>query len=542
MKLKVVFFISICSLILSSCWKPEEFEEFRIEPMQQTWAFQVVNSTLTFKEVVERNDDNTLVDVSPGSTLYFMSFRDTLNAGSAGDMFQLQSKAFNLNVPVVLPAGVTSVNVPISESFEAVTGVELKRIEFSSGYLRISVQNNLNYRILGDLIFTSLINGADAFKFPLNLNAGSSDVDMFALDPMYLNLFDSGTSSYNKFNFSAVFDVISGGNPISGNIGVEVEFIAPDFEILIGKFNQTISTGDQEMQIAVFNNTVLATQHFAQPTMDYKVANSFGVPVKFRYSKFQVSNNTGTTTDVTNDNVTLTAADMNLSGYNVLNYVENINILTPALTNFTLGYLNSNIEYIFDSAPNKLSYISEVILGDETNSHDYFVKKTSQIQFYSDITVPLTGWATTHLLSDTLDGIEFPELGEMGISDTLDYNLTLKIKFSNELPLNMDFQVEFLDAASQSLGQLFEEGSEQLISSPEVDANGESIGVKAGYATILITKEKYCTLKEASKLVLKYQLSSGGSTDEQVVRVLSTNKVTIEMSVIVTATIDPQSM
>lgn len=540
MKQRVVFLISICSLILTSCWKPDEYEEVRIEPMKQTWAFPLVNSTLTFKEVVERNDDNTLVEVSPGSTLYYMSFRDTLSAGSAADMFQLQSKAFNLNVPVVIPAGVTSANIPISESFEAVTGVELKRIDFSAGYLRVRVQNNLSYRIIGDLIFTSLISGSNAFKFPLNLNTGSSDVNMYALDPMYLNLFDSGTATYNKFNFSAVFDVISGGNPTAGNIGVEVEFIAPDFEILVGKFNQTISTGDQEMTIAVFNNTVLATQHFAQPTMDYKVANSFGVPIKFKYNKFQVSNNEGVVTNVTNDG-TPTSSDMNLTGNNVLNYVENTSILTPALTTLTLSHLNSNIEYIFDNAPNKLSYISEITLGDETNSHDYFVKKSSQIQFYSDITVPLSGWATTHLLSDTLEAIEFPKLNEVGITDTLDYNLTIKVKFSNELPLNMDFQVKFLNDLDQPLGQLFEDNEGQLISSPEIGTNSESIGVKAGYATILVTKEKYNTLKNATKLVLLYKLSSGGAAN-QVVRVLSTNKVTIEMSVIVSATIDPQSI
>jgi hypothetical protein len=540
MKQKAVFLISICSLILTSCWKPDEFEEFRIEPMQQTWAFQVLNSTLTFKEIVERNDANTLVEVSPGSTLYFMSFRDTLSAGSAADMFQLQSKAFNLNVPVVLPAGVTSVNIPITENFEAIAGVELKRVDFSSGNLRVKIHNGLNYRILGDLIFTSLINGSNSFKFPFNLNAGTPDVNIYELDPMYLNLFDSGTNSYNKFKFSVVFDVFSGGNPVSGNIGVDVEFLNPDFEMLVGKFNQTISTGDQDIQIAVFNNTILATQHFAQPTMNYKVANSFGVPIKFRFSKFQVSNNMGTTTNVTNDG-TPTAADMNLSGYNVLNYVENTSILTPALTNFTLGYLNSNIEYIFDSAPNKLSYTTEVTLGDETDSHDYFVKKSSQIQFFSDITVPLSGWATTHLLSDTLEAIEFPELIEVGISDTLDYSLTLKIKFSNELPINMDFQVKYLNENNQLIGQLFEDNEDQLIASPEIGANGESIGVKAGYATIIISKEKYNAIKEAKKLVILYKFSSGG-TANQVVRVLSTNKVTIEMSVIVTATFDPQSM
>jgi hypothetical protein len=169
------------------------------------------------------------------------------------------------------------------------------------------------------------------------------------------------------------------------------------------------------------------------------------------------------------------------------------------------------------------------------------VKKSSQIQFFSDITVPLSGWATTHLLSDTLEAIEFPELIEVGISDTLDYSLTLKIKFSNELPINMDFQVKYLNENNQLIGQLFEDNEDQLIASPEIGANGESIGVKAGYATIIISKEKYNAIKEAKKLVILYKFSSGG-TANQVVRVLSTNKVTIEMSVIVTATFDPQSM
>jgi hypothetical protein len=549
MKRNATLFLFLMALVFTSCYDLEDFEDFRIKPFKQTWAFPILNSTITFRELVERSETNTSVGVLPGSTLYFMSFRDTLIFSRASDQYALSSQLFSSSIgvpgglPPVFPTGAqVSHSETVNQTFSAIPGVELKSIDYSSGSVTLRLQNNFQHAIAGQLIVTSLENSSGTpVSIPFSLGGiGSNLSNERLLDPLVLNLHNIGAGTYNSFRFSVNFTITSSGNPnLSGNLGVEIEFNSPDYFSFSGKVNGLLSSGEHEYPIAVFNSTVLASQHFAQPSISYTILNGYGIPVSIGFSQFEAKNNAGSIMPVVNEGV-LTPTDLNLSGENVLNYITDVN-QSYASTPLALTYQNSNIEDIFDIAPNKILYESSVTLGDNTDNHDFFVKKSSSITFLSDISVPLTGWATTHLLSDTLTGIEFPEVGSMGVVDSLDYSVTLKFKFNNELPLSMELQIQFLDDADVLLEQLFPDGEQQLVESAPVDANGESTGSTSKYTLVELDREKYERLLTSTKMILFYRMSTGGTT-QQNIRVLSTNKVRVQMSAIISATIDPQSL
>jgi hypothetical protein len=539
----------LMALVFTSCYDFDDFEGIQVKPVKQTWAFPILNSTITFKELVERSETNTSVGVLPGTTLYYMSFRDTLEFSKASEQYSLSSQLFSSSIgvpgglPPVFPTGAqVSHSETVNQTFSAIPGVELKSVDYSAGTVSFRLQNNFQHAIAGQLIITSLENSSGTpVSIPFNLGGiGSNLSDTRPLEPLLLNLHNLGAGTYNSFRFSVNFTITSSGNPnLSGSLGVEIEFNSPDYFAFTGKVNSQVPSGEHEYPIAVFNSTVLATQHFAQPSINYTILNGYGIPVSIGFSRFEAKNNAGSIIPVVNEGV-LTSTDLNLSGENVLNYITDVN-QNYASTLLSLNYQNSNIEDIFDIAPNRILYESSVTLGDNTGNHDFFVKKSSAISFLSDITVPLTGWATTHLLSDTLTGIEFPEVGSMGVVDSIDYSVTLKFKFTNELPLSMEFQVHFLDDNDVLVEQLFPNGEQQLVESAPVNSSGESTGSTSKYSLVEMDREKYERLLTSTKMILFYRMSTGGTT-QQSIRVLSTNKVRVQMSAIISATIDPQSL
>ncbi len=547
MKVLRLITVALASFILASCYDFSMYEELKVEPVTQTWVFPVLKSTITFKELVERSEANTLVDVIPGTTLFYMSFRDTIDFVQASSMYSMSPATFNQSIgvpgglPPVFPAGAqVAHSQTFSQSFEAIPGVELKRIDFATGTVRIRIQNNFQHTISGQLTVNSLENASgNPLIIPFNLTGGSSITDNYFLNDLFLNLYVP-ISTYNSFRFGAGFTVTSSGNPItSGDVGIQIEFINPDFELFSGKLNATVNTGLQNYVIAVFNSTLLATQHFAEPSITYNIRNSFGVPVSFAFSQFEVKNNAGTTMPLVNEG-SLSASDLNLSGPNILNYIGQVT-QPYANTPFLLNRLNSNIENIFDIAPNRMAYQCAITLGDNTNNHDYFVRKNSNITFFSDITLPLNGWATTHLLSDTLDNIELPSIDSLGYIDSIEYKVTLKFKFQNELPMNMEFQVNFLDETNQLVEALFPDGEQQMVQAAPVGTNGESNGSNSKYTLVVLDRERYNRIRQSKRMILYYRMSTGG-TSQQSVKVLSTNKVTVQVSAIVKATINPQNL
>jgi len=549
MKVLRLITVVLGSFILASCYDFSMYEEIKVEPVAQTWVFPVLKSTITLKDLVERSKANTLVNVIPGTTLFYMSFRDTIDFAQASRMYSMSPLTFRQTIsvpgglPLVFPAGTqVSYSQTFGESFKAIQGVELRRVDFSSGMVRIRLLNSLQHSVSGQVTLTSLVNSSESpIIYPFNLTAGSTGTDSFLLDNLFLNL-HVPPSTYNTFRFSVNFTVTSSGSAnTSGGLDVQVEFSginpgsSPDFEMFSGKLNATVNTGLQNSAIAVFNSTRLGTMHFAEPSITYNIQNSFGIPISFAFSKFEVKNNAGSTVSLVNEG-TLASRDLNLSRPNVLNFVEQTT-QPYATTSFLLNWQNSNLENIFDIAPNRLAYQAEITLGDNSDNHYYFVRKNSNITLFSDITLPLYGWATSHFLSDTIDNIVLPCIDSLGFIDSTEYKVTLKFKFQNELPLNMEFQANFLDRTNQLVEALFPDGEQQIVLAAPVGTNGESNGSNSKYTLVELNRERYNRIRQSNRMILFYGISTGGAA-RQPVKVLSTNKITVQMSAKVKATIN----
>lgn len=547
MRIKKIFWLLFAPLLLVSCWDVDDYKNFGMEPTPQSWVLPVLNSSITFKDVVERSGSNTLVEEDPSTGVFFMVFRDTLHFANAIDLFQLVGVNFPLAISQPLAPGFGQVNIEqdLTQVYHIVDGAEIKLIDFLSGTMSLEMQNNYHHRVYGTLTIASLEVDEMAYTQNFDLQVFSSTLsDTRSMNDYTLLLHDEVADTYNSFMVTLNLSIVENVSApdYSGNLSINISFDNPDFELIQGMVNQTVSVTDQSYELSAFNSTIIADQHFAEPYLYFTVENSYGSPIGFTFTSFEVCNINNDVFPIVNEG-TLGPGDIDLSGVNEANFLQDPSE-TVAITELELTKDNSNIEDAFDNAPNKLNFGTDFIIGDA--NHDRFIKRDSKVSFGSETVLPLYGWAKTHEIGDSIMDMEWPDIKNDYEFIKDDYSITLKFKVTNELPLDIFLQLETLVEVGGVLVPdyfffvnndtgLPEETA--LAKSATLDANGVSVSPTTAYTTITLTKEEYEQIVDSNHLVLKYRLVTGGGLEEDV-KILSTNHLQVQMSMLVSGTIE----
>mgnify|MGYP000937101471 CR=1 FL=1 len=534
--------------LVTSCYDFSKFDNITIDPVDTDMAFPVINSSITFKELVERGDENTIVGIYPGTNQFYVSFRDTNEFGLASDQFTIPSQSFSESVEwpfPSIPLVESGVDYDFEESFEesftAINGVELKSIDLSAGSITISLNNSFSHPISGNLILVSL-KEADGTSVvaPFNIPANGADNIDVAMANRTLDLYSTANDTYNTFAYSVSATITTNstagiytGQGVSFNMNIG----GLDFNELRGEFNYSFDTDYLFSSLDIFSSAYISNMHLADPRLELTLENGFGIPSSLSLFKFEfVNTNTPAYVDVANEGV-LGEEDLKIS---LPNY------LAPATENtqygtslYKLNGQNSNIEDIFDIAPNQLNFGATFTLGDNSGDHNQFVRRDSKINFISYIEVPLEGWATTLVLQDTLENIEWPSIDDLGEVDEESLDVELRFIFNNGLPLDMNLQVLFVDDNENPITSLFDDpGLTPFLESAPIGPNGESVGKTPVLVPVHVKKAKYDLMASATQMIVQYQVKTGGDV-QQNVKILSTNEIDLLLTVRMKGTIKP---
>jgi len=549
MKIKNLKWLGLLLISLTGCYDFSQFDNIAVDPVNPSYVFPLMQSKITFKELSERTGTNTMVEQHPGSDMYFVEFRDTVDVGLATDLFTIPSVTFNNSYTIpggMIPGAFPFTDFNISSTFDntynSIAGAELKSIDLSAGTLQISITNNINHNISGNLTITSLKDKLTGNPVVLDIPSTSSGVTYnHSIDITGDTLDLQPSSAYNNINYTLNATISYGGSPsFTGNsISVNLSINNPNYSKITGKVNYSYTHPDESYSINLFASTIFAEQHLAMPKFKVKFRNSFGIPSEVDFTRFEVANNSGATNPLVNRIVgdsTLLIGSPNLINHSTESQ-------SSALTVLWLDSLNSNIADMFDIAPKSLSFGATFNLGDASSNHDYFIRSDSKFQLQSEIEIPLLGWVITNEITDTILNVDWPDLqNDLKLVDDTTMKVKLKFKFSNELPLNMYLQIKFYDDGGNQVAQLFDSGSEWFIKSSPVNAStGESSGTTTAYSYVTVDKAKYDEMKQSQDMVVFYKFTTGGNSHQNI-KILSTNSISIDMSMEATGTVDTKNL
>ncbi len=294
-----------------------------------------------------------------------------------------------------------------------------------------------------------------------------------------------------------------------------------NFSYVEGFFTKDFDIAIDSIRIGLLENKLNGTVKFEDPKLTMTVDNSMGVPMNAVFNEVSVLTNSG--------NKILLQSDYIENGIAVA-YPNAAEVGQSKRTVFNFDNTNSNLKDILNQGPVQVNYDID---GDPNPDSDEsirgFFTDSSKVNINVELELPMYGTASGFTLTDTIVP-NFPEVpAEFGGAE-------LKLITDNELPLDLELQMYFVDSLNNVLTTLFD-GTTNIISAADVDSdgvvlkdqNGDPIG-KESVIFIDLSSETYTKIATAKKVVIETAFSTYQSGTVHV-KIFSSHDINIRTGV-----------
>ncbi len=528
-----ILWLLLTPFLLVSCWDIDRYENIGLEPVSQSWVFPIINSQISMGDIVDIMGINSVM-MQDEDGLFLIEFSDTFRLANPLDYFSLveQDFVFTFNQPLVPGFSEVSDEVSFTQEYKILDGADLKSVSFYSGFLTLDVGNQYEHEVQGIVSIPSLVRKDDGSTFSASFsNFYSGGID---LGDYILSLEDATTHALNTFMLDLSLTFTEGTSPdYNGMLTVNLNFLNPDFELLIGRIEKEIEVPQQNM--GVFASALQDDFYFSGPYLKILAENEYGLPVSFAFDSIGMKGEDDDYHPFENRG-TIGAADVHFIEKNALNSPATISA-PAAKTEYNITSNNSNLHEVLNTAPSSFLFGTTFYMGD--HSVDNFIKRDSRIDFITTLGVPLHGWVKRIELSDTLTELDLPDLSnEIDVLDD-DYSIDLMFTVENGLPIDIYLNLETLLYTALDgyvSDHLFFEEDTHFAKSAPIGASGEAVGRSKTQLNVHIPSDVYQKLIDSDATVMKFSLATGegGNTP---VKIFSKNDIKIQMSVALSGTL-----
>lgn len=292
--------------------------------------------------------------------------------------------------------------------------------------------------------------------------------------------------------------------------------ISPDERIISGmlELNDMLYNtmygyiGKQEIEIPVenidfdlYNAVIDGYFHFSYPTVVLNIANSFGVPTKLLFNKFNVISGTKNVAVSGTSNVLTSGEMINYPSIDEVGYSkrDTIRILADGI----------NLGSALDIAPYNISVGTIATLNPAGNNSYNFIKHNSCYKVDVELQLPVWGYTNNLIMNDTLD-FDYSQL--IGYETNELKAITFEICTTNSFPANIGIQLFFSDKNYQLLSSLSE--NEIIIEgATETNENNKPIAVKNDAIMVSIEQDKIEQLYNTRYIIVQGKFKTVGVDD-----------------------------
>lgn len=516
-QVRFIAMVLAAASVLTSCNK-DYFEmeklsdEMELEP---ELVAPIAYGSMTLEDIVERIDSMGYTEVDEEGLIYLV-YSDTAFSVMADTMVDIPDKLYSeyyidseINVPIWLGSDIgDTVHFYKTEKFEyEMEGNDrLDSVIIKGGQVVIDVASSFEHTGILTVSSSHIRNVArDTFVsvFEISdMSGGFIDQQIYNTDGYFLETSESNDTSYIEINFDLA--LINSGNPINPDDECEIltSFEDLDFYKVFGYIeSRDLINEVGSIDIPLYeNNPDLANLIFADPRINLFISNSVGVPMEVEMdSVIATSSRDGTRTELTFTGeypFQIGAPTTEQMGERVESEI-NINRNT------------SNIDELLASAPSHMTYNVIGRTSPDAGVSQHFVLDTSVLDLAMEFVMPLDFKCSEYSLEDT---IEFG-LGEEGIDTSFVRQLEIDLTTLNELPLQMEVQVYFMDGSYTVLDSLFTDMS-VLLEAATVDADGKLLQAMEETNTAAFSSDKLGKLEDTAYAVIQARLLTSGGGDQ----------------------------
>ena len=478
-KLSLLALLVALGTLLNSCLKKKyELTDVEGSDWNPTLAIPLLNSNLTVYNVLQKIDDNHVQTASDGFVSLVYEGDLVINPNDSFVTVPNQSINYSLNLPAdnatastaltTAPFG-TTVNVPTVTNPFGLTvnpsSVDIYKIRFKTGEVRVDIVNSFDHEVNVTIGIPDLTGTSGAFSQTITVPANSSaPTQIFNINNTTLNV-GSGDNNID-INYTSTFTSSGNGNGI-GMLDVSLSIENFEYGSIEANFGQrNFDWNSQDVLLKIFEDASGGTFQILNPKISMDISNSVGIPFQFDFANNLIINSTA---DNTQEPLAFTSPAEGL-----------LKVASPAsltaastFTNKTYTKVNvTNINNLTNSTPKYFTYHPFFSLnpdGGVSETNPNFITDTSNIRIHGEVELPMEGYAYNY---DVLDTVPFDGL-------TLTEEEIIKVIFrtgtDNSFPIDIRFQLTFLDANYNPIDSLFEDFNSNFIDAAEVGANGRVV-------------------------------------------------------------------
>jgi len=252
------------------------------------------------------------------------------------------------------------------------------------------------------------------------------------------------------------------------------------------------------IDIGLFDKWKSGSFDFEDPKIAIAVENTFGLPVRSRVNKMELTTITGKTVVLESPFIT-TGIDFAYPPLSEPGAVKT--------TYFTFDRTNSNIREVFNEKTKSITYdISALVNADRDTTIKGFITDNSRFSIKVAVEVPLLGSVNQVVVADTLD-IDLNDFEEVEEAE-------FKAITTNDFPADMIIQADFLDENKQLIDRLFE-GEGFKLDAATLLPGGRTVPGAEKTSFIKYDKDRFSRVKGARKLALYGRFNTTGAQDNK---------------------------
>ena len=298
------FILLLLTLLICSCKKKQT-------TWNSDWSAPIISDTISLSNLY---NDSTLVSSNQTSIDLDLS-RTILNLGLSdliGFPDTTINQSFNLNFSLSnVPPGYTFANTIEEHSFD-LNGVQLKKVDVSSGTIKLKVFNSIATKVYFKIILPGITKNGLAFEQTFFVNAGTNAQPASAEEPLDISgySFDlRGVNGlgYNKLQSQLIITSDPSGPSVAISSNNDFSFSAElsglKFSYAKGYFGNTLISETAEFLVPYFNSIVAGNLDLPSANLDFEIENGMKFGIKGKIISAENTNSSGNTSQLVSSNL-----------------------------------------------------------------------------------------------------------------------------------------------------------------------------------------------------------------------------------------------
>lgn len=433
-------------IFLSSCMK----ETIDLNKISNTvdwpvaYGAPVAYGSFSLKDMVSYLDKQGQV-VEDSTGLLYLLYHDTIFSKKAEDIlifpnqsFQQQFTSSDVEFPPV-PSSQDSIVISREVNFTFPCNqadADIDSIFFKSGSISLNTTtSNFPFNYKGKVTFLKLTKNG----IPLSLSFGSSSS---ALIQDYKLLFETAGVNQMKVRYDVVIYNNKSSIGPSQTISTTFNILSAKFSKVFGYLGQMknlINFTKQDITIDFYSDSLSSGIRINNPTINFYVKNSFGVPLQVKLSK------TKTYSEKTKSYYPIT-----LSPDSFLINAPSISQIGQTLTQ-TVPLASNDLSNAMATAPHHFYYDMSAITNPQGNIAPNFFLDASELSAQMELKLPFDVQVSNLRQTDTIDFDLSKDIKDFDILK----KVTLYNTFKNGIPFKLNLQVFLTDSVYNRVDSLY---------------------------------------------------------------------------------------